>query len=180
MEWLITILVVALIVVVYIAVQKNSDSNRQAKAAHEALSRVGTAWDRSPADLRNQVLSEAGIDSMSLRNSVIVQPWAQIGIQIQTAIAFRSSFLEEFLPGTSTMDTTTMHETRHKTTEIDPPQQSLAGNDESVPLLTVPDQDRMKKVWEAWQQNGPDGVADFWEQEDPIHPPNRQSNSGNS
>lgn len=101
MEWLFTFLIVAVVVVVYVAVQKNSPANRQARAANEALSRVGTAWDRAPADQRNHILLEVGVDSASARNTVIVKPWAQLGIQLQTTIALRSGLVEQFLGNSS-------------------------------------------------------------------------------
>lgn len=97
MEWLFTILIVAVVAVIYVAVQKNSPANRQARAASEALSRVGAAWDRAPADKRDHILSEVGMDSASARNPMIVKPWAQLGIQTQTTIALRSGLVEQFV-----------------------------------------------------------------------------------
>lgn len=99
MEWLFTFLIVALVVVVYVAVQKNSPANRQARAANEALSRVGTAWDRAPADQRNHILLEVGLDSSSAR--MIVIPWAKLGIRLQTTIALRSGLVEKLLGNSS-------------------------------------------------------------------------------
>jgi hypothetical protein len=40
-----------------------------------------------------------------------------------------------------------------------------------VPLLTVPEEDRMKKMWEAWNREGADGIGKMWEEEDPVNPP---------
>ncbi len=112
MEWLFTFLIVAFVVVVYVAVQKNSPDNRQARAANEALSRVGVAWDRAPADQRNQILLEVGVDSASARNAVIVRAWSQLGIQFQTTIALRPDLVDQFL-GTRGLsrgqDTTDVH-----------------------------------------------------------------------
>ena len=101
MEWLFTILIVAVVAVIYLAVQKNIPANRQARAASGALSRVVAAWDRAPADKRDRIASEVGVDSASARNSMIVKPWAQLGIQLQTTIALRSSLVEQFLGNSS-------------------------------------------------------------------------------
>jgi len=37
----------------------------------------------------------------------------------------------------------------------------------SSPLLTVPDQDRMKRLWEGWEQGGAEGIGKIWEEEAP-------------
>jgi hypothetical protein len=40
--------------------------------------------------------------------------------------------------------------------------------DEPESFLTVPDQDRMKKMWEAWEQEGAEGIGKIWQEEDPL------------
>jgi hypothetical protein len=119
MESFVAFIIVAVIVVVYVAVQKSSPSNQQAKAVNEALSRVGTAWDRAPADKRNRILSEAGINSISVRNTVIVQPWAQLSSQFRTAITFQSSLVEQLVDGFSTKDQSTGQHTKQSVPETD-------------------------------------------------------------
>ncbi len=51
-------------------------------------------------------------------------------------------------------------------------------NDVSVPPLTVPNEDRLKTLWEAWQRDGSDGIANVWEEEDPVNLPTLPVNDG--
>jgi hypothetical protein len=98
MESLVAFLVLVLVIIFCLVVR--SPANRQARAAANALARVGSAWDCASADLRNRLLKEAGFDSAS-GNSLVVRPWAQLNISVQSKIALQSELVENFFEGSS-------------------------------------------------------------------------------
>lgn len=87
MATIIAILIMVVVFVVYVAVQKNSAENRRARQIIEARSGAGAFWNNAPANLRNAILTSAGIMSEPTRNQLIVSPWSALTLSLQETLA---------------------------------------------------------------------------------------------
>lgn len=87
MDYFVSVLLVAsfLGVGLYMAYRRN-ERERKANPVGPFVLRATVGWNNAPADMRNLLLKEVGVDSEPKRNLLIIRPWNMLDGDVQIAL----------------------------------------------------------------------------------------------